>query len=135
MIYDCHRFHLLLFSLLLDTKDHGKRFSSIFFIWGKKKTTIIVNCNHIFLSCCYWEEGNGNLPSFFSIGVIVKKATAASHYLFFFSFIYLWVFCYEKGFFFSLFEKKVFFSCPLAAKKASSLKLTINNDFVIFFNV
>jgi hypothetical protein len=34
-----------------------------------------------------------------------------------------------------LFEKKVFFSCPLAAKKASSLKLTINNDFVIFFNV
>jgi len=39
-------------------------------------------------------------------------------------------------FFFSLFDKKkIFFFNPFVTKKVNSLKLTINNDFVIFLNV
>jgi len=70
----------------------AKGFPLFFLFEEKKKTTIIANCSHIFLLYCCWEEGNVNLPSFFSIGIIVKKAMATSHYLFFFTFIYLWVF-------------------------------------------
>ncbi len=67
MIYDYCHLHLLLFSLLLDTKDDGrryvnKRFSSIFLFKKKKKMTVIANYRHFLLSCCCCKEGNGNLP-------------------------------------------------------------------------
>jgi len=34
-----------------------------------------------------------------------------------------------------MFENKVFFSGPFTTEKASPLELTINNDFLFFFNV
>jgi len=67
---------------------------------------------------------------FLFFGVDVKKATISSYCLFF-SLLFICGYFVTKNtlFFFSMFENKVFFSGPFIAKKASSLELTINNDF------
>jgi hypothetical protein len=69
----------------------------------KKKKTRVTNGRHLLLSCYCYEKGKVNLPSFFSIGVVVKKAMTTNYCLFIFSLIYPWVFYYEKGFSFLFF--------------------------------
>jgi hypothetical protein len=100
----------------------------VFSVVGKKTTT---TCYHrFFLYWCCNEKGNGDNPlpslSFFLFicGYFVAKMVITTIVAIAFLF-----------FFFLVEKKKVFFYCPFAMKKANSLKLTINNDFVIFLNV
>jgi hypothetical protein len=69
---------------------------------------------------------------FLFVGVTTKKETVTSccllsifSYLFVVAIAFLFHFFYLK-------RKKVLFYGPFATKKASSLELTINNDFVVF---
>jgi hypothetical protein len=85
--------------------------------------------------------------AFFSLLVLLQKRKQQQVVAFsLFSLIYLWVFCCEKSddnyschrlpfYIFFYLKKKVFFYSPFTTKKASSVELTINNDFVVFLNV